>query len=214
MLREADLLSYLPEFMREYKEVAAALTAEEPEFNVILRAAGNALDNQFITTADETGIKRFEALLGVLPRQDDTLETRRTRVMLLWFISLPYTLRMLIKRLTVLCGGTDFTVETDFDAYYIRVMTHFRLYTQILQLKKLLKEMIPANMVSDYYNIVTVPVEGTPDVCTGIARTASRKRIRIEFQRSIESCSNIYAAVKGTCVQKRIKTEVRNYGME
>ena len=214
MLREADLLSYLPTFMQEYKEIAAALSAENPEFNVILKEADNALDNEFITTADETGIKRFEALLGILPGEYDTLESRRTRVLLLWFISLPYTLRMLIKRLTVLCGGTDFTVEKDFDAYYIRVITHFRLYSQVLQLRKLLKEMIPANMVSDDHNIVIVPVDGIPAICTGIARTSGRKRIRIEFQRRIKSNSDIYVTVKNMGVQKKIKTEVRNYGME
>lgn len=214
MLREADLLSYLPPFMQEYREIVAALTAENPEFNVILRNANNALDNEFITTADETGIRRFEKLLGILPSEYDTLETRRTRVLLLWFISLPYTLRMLIKMLTVLCGGMDFTVEKDFDAYYIRVITHFRLYSQILQLRKLLKEMIPANMVSDSYNIVIVPVEGTPGIYTAISAASCRKRIRVEFQRSIESRKDIYVTVKGTGVQKKIKAEVRNYVME
>ena len=99
MLRQADLLSYLPFFMQEYKEIAVALNAENPEFDLLLKDATDVLDNEYITTADEKGIKRFEKLLGILPEEDDTLESRRAKVLVLWFVSLPYTMRMLIKRL-------------------------------------------------------------------------------------------------------------------
>lgn len=217
MLRQADLLSYLPSFMQEYREIAAALNAENPEFDLILRRAENALDNEYITTADEKGIKRFEKLLGILPEEDDTLESRREKVLALWFVSLPYTMRMLIKRLTLMCGADGFTVETDFEGYGISVITHFRVYSQLLQLRKLLGEMIPANMVIGSGNTVTVHADPAK-VHMGIVPAASRRRIKAVMDRSgfvrIHGSAPLYGGVGLYGRQKKIITEVKNYGVE
>lgn len=35
MIREVDLVSYLPPFMQTYKEPVAALEAENPEFQIV-----------------------------------------------------------------------------------------------------------------------------------------------------------------------------------
>lgn len=61
--RIVDLVSYLPHFLAEYKEINAALTAENPEFQITWDAAKRVLYNEFIETADEYGISRFENFL-------------------------------------------------------------------------------------------------------------------------------------------------------
>lgn len=42
MVREVDLMSYLPLFMQGYREPAATLRAEEPEFDIVW-AAGSQI---------------------------------------------------------------------------------------------------------------------------------------------------------------------------
>ena len=79
MIREVSLVSYLPPFMQDYKEPAAALEAENPEFTLVWKAADKVLYNHFISTADEYGIARREKLLGIYPSDDDTLDSRRAR---------------------------------------------------------------------------------------------------------------------------------------
>lgn len=111
MIREVDLVSYLPPFMAEYKEVNMALTAQNPEFVLVWKEADRTLCNEFITTADEYGISRFEKILGILPSRGDGLEVRRARVLSRWFVELPYTWRMLMKKLTMLCGDGNFAVH-------------------------------------------------------------------------------------------------------
>ena len=44
MIREVDLVSYLPLFMQSYKEPVAALEAENPEFTFILVDRDQYLD--------------------------------------------------------------------------------------------------------------------------------------------------------------------------
>ena len=97
MIREVDLVSYLPPFMQNYKETVAALEAENPEFAIIWKATDKVLYNHFISKADEYGLSRFEKLLGIFPTSDDTLESRRSRVQSKWFNTLRDTLRVLLQ---------------------------------------------------------------------------------------------------------------------
>lgn len=187
MLRQTELRSYLPPHLQEYKEIRAALDAEDPEFSIVWSGAERILRNEFIATADESGIGRFERLLGLLPLEDDNLESRRARVQVNWFSTLPYTVKMLIKKLTVLCGGDDFRITKKFDKYTITVDTHLRLYSQLLSLREVLGEMIPANMVIESSNSIIVPSEGLATIYTGL-KLAGKHKV--------------------------IKTEVKNYGME
>lgn len=62
MIREVDLVSYLPPFIAEYKETNITLTAENPEFVLVWNATDKTLKNEFIATADEYGISRFEKI--------------------------------------------------------------------------------------------------------------------------------------------------------
>ena len=89
MIREMDLVSYLPVFMHNYREPAAALEAENEEFEIVWDTADRVLRNRFIETADEYGISRFEAMLGIYPSEEDTLELRRERVRSKWFDRIP-----------------------------------------------------------------------------------------------------------------------------
>ena len=89
MIREVDLVSYLPPFLAEYKEIRAALAAEDPEFRIIWEAADRVLRNEFIATADEFGVSRYEKLLGITPYEKEQLESRRNRVMARWFTRIP-----------------------------------------------------------------------------------------------------------------------------
>lgn len=181
--KEIDLLSYLPPFLREYDETKAALDAENPEFELLWERVGEVLDSSFIDRADEYGIRRFEKLLGILPDADSDLEARRSAVKVKWLSKLPYTYRMLLKQLEVICGE-DFSVTKKFaEDYFLRVVTHLRDFGRTSEVKKLLYEMIPANMRFDYYNSVTFLSDKYPVLYTGVGICGKHKRIAAEISR-------------------------------
>ncbi len=161
MKREVWLLSYLPAFLAEYKETAAALQAADPEFALVWEAADKVLYNAFIATADEYGIARFERLLGILPSGMDTLASRRNRVQARWFMALPGTWRMFLKRLTVLCGNTDFTFVKRFDKYRIELYVSLELFGQVEELNRLVDAMLPCNMVFYCENRISCRAAGS-----------------------------------------------------
>ena len=64
-MKKVDLVSYLPPFMADFKEITVTLKAENPEFVLVWVAAEQVLQNEFIETADEYGISRFEKILNI-----------------------------------------------------------------------------------------------------------------------------------------------------
>jgi len=153
MTREVDLASYLPTFMRRYREPVAALEAESPEFNIVWDGVDRILYNHFISTADEYGIARFERILGIFPSDEDDLESRRVRVQARWVNKLPYTIRVLAEKIRILSNGADFTIEADFrQGYRAVVHTMLELAGQVGELEHIIDEVIPCNIVTDTIN--------------------------------------------------------------
>lgn len=162
MIREVDLVSYLPEFMQTYKEPVATLEAENPEFAIIWDATNRVLYNRFISTADEYGISRFESMLGIHPTKEDTLESRRSRVQSKWFNTIPYTWKVLLQKLTILCNNTDFTLTHNFtEGYTLTILTNLELYGQVEELDNIINSMIPCNIVIDSKNSIPCDAQGT-----------------------------------------------------
>lgn len=64
MAREIDLLGYWMPVLRQLKEFKEIAKAETPELKYILEQIERTLNNMFIETADEYGIKRFEDMIS------------------------------------------------------------------------------------------------------------------------------------------------------
>lgn len=148
MIREVDLVSYLPQFIAEYKETKLALTAENPEFVLVWKAADRVLKNEFIATADEYGISRFEKILGIIPSKNDSLEIRRLRVQARWDNRIPYTMRRLMERLDrVLMGRHNFTVMLD--GYHLTLIVYSLNDSMNAEMQYILSVMVPMNIVTE-----------------------------------------------------------------
>ncbi len=159
MIREVDLVSYLPPFVAEYKETNLTLTAENPEFVLVWEAADRALKNEFIATADEYGIGRFERLLHILPSVSDTLEIRRARVQTKWFTALPYTWRMFMQKMEGICGPGCLASYTEKGCYMIRLEACIGLQWQIESLIDVAEGMLPCNMGMHIKNVLYLDME-------------------------------------------------------
>ncbi|MCM1326970.1 MAG: YmfQ family protein [Lachnoclostridium sp.] len=170
MRREVDFVDYyLPSFMQDYKEPVATLDAEQPEFQLVWEATDRVLYNHFISTADEYGISRFEKILGIFPASEDTLESRRSRVSSQWFAALPYTWKMLLKKLTALCGENNFVITKPAGGYKIDADVKFELFGQVDELERVLDDMIPCNIIVETKNEISGNISGNFHMHGGIA---------------------------------------------
>lgn len=168
MTREIDLVSYLPPFLAEFKEIAVTLEAENPEFVLVWNAAERVLKNEFIETADEYGISRFEKILDILPSNEDTLESRRVRVQARWFNSIPYTMKSFLAKLIALCGDSDFKVTKEYQNYKVEILTNLELFGQVEELEHIIKSIIPCNIIVSSENEIPCHADGFAFITGGV----------------------------------------------
>jgi hypothetical protein len=130
--------------IREFEEIAKAIN---PEIEVIWQAVRNLMDDQFIQTATERGIARREKMLGITQFADDTLESRRFRVLARWNDKLPYTYRVLQSKLDQLCGVDGYEMILDAGSYSLKIKVELVVKRMFEEVEKIAKKMLPANIL-------------------------------------------------------------------
>ncbi len=168
MLRDVNLIEYLPPFVAEYQEIKYIMSTENPEIQLVEDETEIIKNNQFILTCDLIGISRFEKLLGITPSKNDTLEMRISRVFIRWNDDIPYTYKVLIQKLTLLCGD-DFEIIPNFNEYEMSIITHLESFGQVDELVNLLKYMIPCNIDVNSNNEMNFTIYGEVLCSIGMA---------------------------------------------
>jgi hypothetical protein len=171
MVRDVDLLSYLPDFIQKYDEIRQIMTTENEDVQKLEDETERIKNNQFIVSSDLVGIKKFETLLSISPDPHETLEARRSRVMIKWNDTLPYTYRALLERLEALCGRGKYEVHPDFKNYHIDFNVSLELYGQVDMLEQMLLDMMPCNIVCTSTNMIKGTAIGKSLMCGGICFT-------------------------------------------
>ena len=161
MIREVNLLSFLPEFVQEYREIKHIMNSEQPEIQKLEDETEIIKNNQFILSCDIDGIARFENLLGITPKPDDTLDARKSRVITRWNDSIPYTYKGLKKNLNVMCGEGNYLLIPSFNEYGLEIVVSLPLSGQADELDYMLSYMIPANIVVTSRNNMVRTMTGT-----------------------------------------------------
>lgn len=148
MIREVDLVSYLPPFMQKYKEPVAALETENPEFQALWKAVEKVEYNRFISTADEYAISRYEKMIGIYPNPGDTLESRRSAVQSRWMNNKVYTLKALIDYLNTNCGEGNYKAFLDDEnGYTLTIILNDEVSSFMNVLMRYCDKTVPMNMM-------------------------------------------------------------------
>ena len=163
-----NLLSYLPQFMQEYREIRNIMASEEPELRLLWELLKKVFNNQFIQYCDEDGISKFEEMLGLHRYENDTLETRIFRVLTYWNDQIPYTWRVLVNRMDQLCGAGNYELRPNFNVYELGITTKFDDAKKYDELNNMLKTILPANLEFNSVNILTPKTENKIYVTNGV----------------------------------------------
>lgn len=155
VIREVDLLGFLPPYLQEYRELQALTATENPEIQTLEDETEVVKDNQYITTCNEIGIARFETLLSITPGEQDTLELRIFRVLSQWNNCTPYTYRVLIEKLNAMLGEGTYTLSPEFSHYVLGLEVHLAERWQIEELLNFLTWFLPANLLLHPANSLT-----------------------------------------------------------
>lgn len=149
MESERLLIDYLPPFVQEYHEIKQITDSEQPEIDGLWVSCRNALDDVFVSYATENGVKRWEKIVGITPKNTDTLDERKFRILTKMNQELPYTITKLKESLTVLCGEDGFEIDLQPSNYHIRVKLALNNKNNYQDVVDLLTKIIPANLTQE-----------------------------------------------------------------
>lgn len=141
------LNEYLPSILLKTYEFPLLCDTEQREFDRLNTAVDEVLDAQFVSTAGERGIERYEQIFSIVPQDTDTLDERRFRVLAKINAQLPFSIRRLRQQLATLCGENGYRMEIDGGRYTLTVKVALTAKRNQQAVEELLADIVPANMV-------------------------------------------------------------------
>lgn len=141
------LNEYLPSILLKTYEFPLLCDTEQREFDRLNTAVDEVLDAQFVSTAGERGIERYEQIFSIVPQDTDTLDERRFRVLAKINAQLPFSIRRLRQQLATLCGEDGYKLELDGGRYTLTVKVALTAKRNQQAVEELLANIVPANMV-------------------------------------------------------------------
>ena len=142
-----QIQEYWPSILQEIEEFKELANTENIEINGLKESITNLIDDQFIQTATERGIARREKIYKITPFADDSLETRRFRVLARENDKLPYTYRVLENKLNQLCGENGYVMTLNAGEYTLNIKIELVVKRMFDEVDKLVRRMAPANLV-------------------------------------------------------------------
>jgi hypothetical protein len=140
------LIGYLPNVLKEVREYQALMHGEQAEVLALFAGIQDALDNQFVLSSTEYGVKRWEKILGIVPKASCTLDERKFTILSRLAERLPYTFRMLGRILDGLCGADGYKMNLRNELYELEVLVQLTAANNFNDVEKMLKRVIPANL--------------------------------------------------------------------
>ena len=142
---DRELIEYLPEIMREYREIKIICSKEQEQVEKIWEQCERMWDNQFIATADEATIRRWEGMLKVNVGNIWTLEDRRHKILSIIAEQRPYTDESLSIMLKSIFGEGNYQIEYT-NPFEMLVSVSFESKNEIANVEKMLDQILPANL--------------------------------------------------------------------
>lgn len=145
--RIVKIENYLPPVVREVDVFQQIANAQNPEFNLLQSRIVQTFSERFIQTATEYGVRRWEQLLLISPKAEETLEQRKERILTYLNIKTPYTWRMLESMLAAYLGDGNFKLKYDNELTKLFLTLNWLSSYAYADIESLLGKVLPANII-------------------------------------------------------------------
>lgn len=139
------LMEQLPDWFKPVLEYIAIMQAYAVELSGVEAAAAKIQANYFVETADADTLKYWEDLMNIPQRAGDTLEFRRTRIMLRLNQRPPITVWDLRDKLTELFG-TEYSLEVNPEQNTAKITVTSDRYGAVDLLYDVINEIMPTHL--------------------------------------------------------------------
>lgn len=150
-----NLIELAPHYLRDVLEYSAILRAEQRLLGDIGVNLLEAQNNKNILKLNESGVRIWEEIFGILPNPaSETLDFRRERILNRLLTKPPFTEGFLRERLNEILGEGNYNLTVDGNTYTILLETVMESQAWVQELYITMGKVKPANMV--YINKASV----------------------------------------------------------
>lgn len=204
--RTIDISNYWITIIKDTAQFGQIAVAENPEFNRLSECIFQALEDSFIHSASEYGVKRWEKMLQIAPSAGETLEERKARILTYLNLKLPYTWRVLKQLIEGIVGAGNYELTFDNDTQTLKLDFGGSVtLATIDSVKDLLGRVVPENLVIDLW------YDGVPMKYT---RLEYLEFSGTQYFRTILTIPNLRAQIQyeiGTTKNCAVASVYRNY---
>lgn len=150
MIETINLKEMLPEWYQGVYEMNKLMEVEQSLLDELALKIKQSQDNLYVSTADSDTIRIYELMLKIATTSDDTLESRRFRVLTRLASQKPYTKRYLTEMIHSF--GSPANITYKFNQYQLEIKANFEKVGQIFDLEYLIRTILPANILASIQN--------------------------------------------------------------
>ena len=143
----AKINSYYPDIIKDIREFKVLAEAQDNSLSLIYDALENIMDDQFIETAKNYGVARLEKIVKIKPKDTDTIEERKFKLLAKYNENIPFTKSRLIELLDTLCGNDGYVLEINNNQFSLNVKVELKQKKNVQAVEETLERIIPINMV-------------------------------------------------------------------
>lgn len=144
------LNDYLPTFIANTKEFQELFKVLQPKINELYEKGDNILKDMFVLGSSEEATKRYEKIVGIVPKLSDSLIKRQLDILAIYNEVPPFTEDRLKELLTSLLGEDGFTFSIDIQTYTVKVVLNRKKLEFLNEVNDMLERVVPMNMIIDY----------------------------------------------------------------
>ncbi|MCC0693037.1 MULTISPECIES: YmfQ family protein [Clostridioides] len=154
MDKEINLISYLPQILQDKEEYIKAFNADNKEIKILHDKLDDVLNDQFLEDLTITGIKRWEKIMSIVPKSNESLEDRRFRIFSKYISKLPYSELFLRNWLDSIVGEGNYELTINNATYNIHLESDARNQDWFNEVHSFVSSIKPCNMSFDYTRIL------------------------------------------------------------
>lgn len=140
------IINHYPLVIRQIKEMQQIAKAEDIEFEKLKTLTNEVISNMFVFTANETGIARFEKILGITPKAAQSLDDRK-----IYIISMMNRRRMSLSELTAMLANYSEGIELLNDIANMHMIVTINTdASSVNTLNKIIDEILPMNIYFEF----------------------------------------------------------------
>ena len=140
------ILNHYPPVIKQIKDIQQIAKAEDIEFTKLNTSITEVIRNMFVFTADETGVKRFEKLLGITPKAAQSLDDRK-----IYIISMMNRRKMSLEELTAMLSNYSEGIRLINDMSNFEMIVEINTDAGSLEtINSIIDEILPLNIYFEF----------------------------------------------------------------